>query len=65
MPECQNCQKHISDDFYRVFSDDNGEVNACPNCSAQAGIAEVSMERRDEEKSSKSDRSYAKSYSFA
>lgn len=55
MPECNNCESHISEDFSRVFADDNGEVHACPNCSAQAGIAEVSMDRREEEKSQGSD----------
>lgn len=65
MPECQNCKNHISDDFHRVFSDDNGDVNACPNCSAQAGIAEVSMDRRDEERSRGSDLNRGQDYSFA
>jgi hypothetical protein len=46
MPDCKNCGNHISDDFKRVFADDNGEVRACPNCAAQAGIAEESMSRR-------------------
>lgn len=46
MPKCENCDSHISEDFYRVFSDDEGEVRACPSCSAQAGIAEESMKRR-------------------
>lgn len=46
MPKCKNCDGHISENFYRVFADDKGEVRACPNCSAQAGIAEESMDRR-------------------
>lgn len=46
MPECENCGNHVSDDFHRVFSDDQGEVRACPNCAPQAGIAEESMDRR-------------------
>lgn len=48
MPTCEQCESHVSDDFQRVFGDDQGDVYACPNCSAQAGIAEVSMTRRAE-----------------
>lgn len=46
MPKCKNCNAHVSEDFRRVFSDRNGKVHACPSCSAQAGIAEVSQNRR-------------------
>lgn len=46
MPKCENCGNHISKDFQRVFADDEEEVRACPECAAQAGIAEESMNRR-------------------
>ncbi|MFB6117407.1 hypothetical protein [Halosegnis sp.] len=45
MPTCDHCDAHVSDRFARVFADERGELRACPNCSANAGIAEVSRER--------------------
>ena len=45
MPRCDHCDAHVSDRFARVFADANGRIFACPNCSANAGIAEVSRER--------------------
>ncbi len=45
MPKCENCNNHISEKFVRVFADRDGKVHACPNCSAQAGIAEASQKR--------------------
>lgn len=48
MPRCNHCDAHVSDRFARVFADDGGRVHACPNCSANAGIAEVSRERAHE-----------------
>ncbi|WP_442904922.1 DUF7563 family protein [Haladaptatus sp. CMSO5] len=47
MPECNYCGSHVSDRFARVFADESGQVNACPNCSANAGIAEASKTRAD------------------
>jgi hypothetical protein len=48
MPRCDHCDAHVSDRFARVFADEHGQVRACPNCSANAGIAEVSRERAHE-----------------
>jgi hypothetical protein len=45
MPTCDHCDAHVSERFARVFTDEHGELRACPNCSANAGIAEVSRER--------------------
>ncbi|WP_430540846.1 DUF7563 family protein [Natrialbaceae archaeon AArc-T1-2] len=45
MPECNHCGAHVSDRFARVFADEHGEIHACINCSANAGIAEVSRQR--------------------
>jgi len=45
MPRCDHCGSHVSDRFARVFADEHGDLNACPECSANAGIAEVSRER--------------------
>ena len=49
MPVCENCGKHVSERFIRVFGDETGRVYACPNCSARAGIGEVTLERRPRE----------------
>ncbi len=48
MPRCNHCDAHVSDRFARVFADEGGRVHACPNCSANAGIAEVSRDRAHE-----------------
>ncbi|WP_434084106.1 DUF7563 family protein [Haloglomus halophilum] len=51
MPRCDHCDAHVSDRFARVFADERGAIHACPNCSANAGIAEVSRERAHETRS--------------
>lgn len=45
MPECDNCGSHVSERFVRVFADTDGRLEACPNCSSNAGIAQSSLER--------------------
>lgn len=45
MPECDHCGAHVSERFARVFTDERGRLSACPNCSANAGIAESARER--------------------
>jgi hypothetical protein len=45
MPECVTCGEHVSRQFARVFSDDRGDVHACPSCASNAGIAEVARSR--------------------
>ena len=45
MPSCDHCGSHVSDRFARVFADKHGRLLACPNCSANAGIAEVARRR--------------------
>jgi hypothetical protein len=46
MPYCTHCDAFVSPEFARVFSDETGDVRACPNCSANAGIASTMKERR-------------------
>ncbi|MFD1586776.1 hypothetical protein ACFR9U_07265 [Halorientalis brevis] len=46
MPRCNNCGEHVSEQFSRVFGDSAGDVYACPACSANAGIGEVTRERK-------------------
>jgi hypothetical protein len=48
MPTCDHCGAHVSERFARVFSDERGDLLACPNCSANAGIAEASRDRARE-----------------
>ncbi|MFB6122097.1 MAG: hypothetical protein ABEJ78_01380 [Haloferacaceae archaeon] len=45
MARCNHCEAHVSERFVRVFADADGRLHACPNCSANAGIAEVSRQR--------------------
>lgn len=45
MPACDYCEGHVSEQFVRVFADERGKVHACPNCAANAGIAEVAKRR--------------------
>jgi hypothetical protein len=45
MARCNHCESHVSERFARVFSDEHGDLHACPSCSANAGIAEVSRDR--------------------
>jgi hypothetical protein len=47
MPECSTCSGHVSDQFVRVFGDEEGLVHACPACSANAGIGEATRERNE------------------
>ena len=45
MTNCDHCGSHVSERFARVFADENGRILACPNCSANAGIAEAARRR--------------------
>ena len=45
MPNCDHCNAHVSQQFRTVFANENGQIFACPSCSANAGIAEASRER--------------------
>jgi hypothetical protein len=47
MPACDHCGTHVSEQFARVF-EHGGALHACPSCSANSGIAEVSRERARE-----------------
>jgi hypothetical protein len=48
MDSCDHCNSPVSAQFVRVFAVDSGEVLACPNCTANVGIAEVAMRRARE-----------------
>ena len=45
MARCNHCDAHVSDQFARVFADENDRLMACPACSANAGIAESARQR--------------------
>jgi hypothetical protein len=48
MQTCDYCGSAVTEAFVRVFALDSGEVLACPNCTANVGIAEVAMRRAGE-----------------
>lgn len=50
MPTCDHCGAHVSERFARVFADEDGRLRACVSCSANAGIAEVVLQRARETK---------------
>lgn len=45
MPDCDHCGAHVSERFARVFADAKGRLLACPDCAANAGIAETVRHR--------------------
>ena len=45
MPDCEHCGGYVSERFAQVFADDRGRVLACPNCAANAGIAQTVRRR--------------------
>ena len=45
MPACHHCGRHVSEQFARVFADERGEIHACLDCAANAGVAQVARER--------------------
>lgn len=38
--ECQNCGAMVSDDFARVFGDNDDQVHRCPECAKRNGTSE-------------------------
>jgi len=32
MPKCQNCEKHLTKQFVRVFGDNENKVHKCHDC---------------------------------
>ena len=48
MEACNHCGSPVSETFVRVFAVDSGDVLACPNCTANAGIAAVATRRAQE-----------------
>jgi hypothetical protein len=48
MDSCDHCGNPVSERFVRVVGVDSGDVFACPNCTANVGIAEVAMRRARE-----------------
>lgn len=33
MPQCRNCDAHVTSRFARVFGDNGDQVHRCPDCS--------------------------------
>lgn len=32
MPECPTCKRYVTADYIRVFGNNDGEIDGCPNC---------------------------------
>lgn len=39
MPECDNCGRHVTHDYLRVFADNSGILHSCPVCQRQGAEA--------------------------
>ncbi|RMB13453.1 DUF7563 family protein [Haloplanus aerogenes] len=44
MYTCYNCDGAVSKDFVRVFGDEQGRVDGCPNCELRAGPVDRAAE---------------------
>lgn len=44
------CGTHVSWQFARVFADKDGNIYACPDGAAKAGIAQIMVDRIQEDK---------------
>jgi len=42
MPECDNCGSHVTDQYKRVFADNQGVLHACSSCRTQMDMFEGS-----------------------
>ncbi|WP_423744766.1 hypothetical protein V5735_01605 (plasmid) [Haladaptatus sp. SPP-AMP-3] len=40
MPQCDNCEAHITRRFQRVFGNEDGEVFGCPRCTTGSDLFE-------------------------
>ncbi|WP_162994070.1 DUF7563 family protein [Halalkalicoccus subterraneus] len=38
MPQCDECDHHVTADFHRVFADNDGRLFGCPNCLSATAI---------------------------
>jgi len=36
MPECDNCGAHVTDNYKRVFADNQGILHGCSHCHRQS-----------------------------
>lgn len=41
-PKCQNCSRHVSSDFARVFGNNDNEVLQCNKCAGDKGEGAIS-----------------------
>ena len=38
MPQCDECENHVTADFHRVFSDNEDMLYGCPDCMSMTDI---------------------------
>ncbi|WP_418771503.1 DUF7563 family protein [Halobacterium yunchengense] len=38
MPRCRNCESHVTEQFARVFGDNEDRVHSCIDCTANTDL---------------------------
>jgi len=38
MPRCRNCESHVTEQFARVFGDNEDHVHSCIDCTANTDL---------------------------
>lgn len=38
MPRCNNCESHVTEQFARVFGDNDDHVHSCIDCTANTDL---------------------------
>ena len=38
MPQCDECENHVTADFHRVFADNEDMLYGCPDCMSMTDI---------------------------
>jgi hypothetical protein len=48
MPRCRNCENHVTEQFARVFGDNEDEVHNCIDCTSNAELYDGAGSAGDE-----------------
>jgi len=47
MPQCRNCDAHVTEQFARVLGDNEDDVHGCPECTPQTDIYDGAAAQTD------------------